>query len=116
MALNTKKTILAIACKNEDVVGLEQLNLTIYMYSIGSSKDKKTQGTDFIRKKDLTIRVTHGLSGINPVLLPDLKSSKNVQPSDQAIRIGDQYFFDRYISALTFSKDDNYMSMVIKSS
>ena len=63
IAFNTAQNLMAVAVRNNDIQGFEQLNLSIYFYSIGQEKQKmgqkkQQQVFELIREKNLTLRVT----------------------------------------------------------
>lgn len=124
MVFNTQKTLLAVGVRNQDLEGYEQLNCTVYVYSVGSVGGQGKQsvkglkgigGFEVKREKQFTIKATNGIPLNYAKCPPQRKNSNGGTPLNATGGSSTMnVFYDRYISDMTFSRDDKNLAICIR--
>jgi hypothetical protein len=97
---NDKRTMIAIAVKSWVFEGYHTNHLTVLFYSIEAGV--------FKRLKQYTIKATKGAKPVIPCFVSNKEKLKTggTQMIDTV--------FERYVSSMSFSKDDKYFSLCIR--
>lgn len=124
LTFNTQKTLLAVAVRNQDLEGYEQLNCTVYVYSVGAVGSQQSKqsvkglkgigGFEVKREKQFTLKATNGVPLSHAKCPPVRKNSNGGTPLNASNNSTTNVYFDRYISEMAFSRDDKNLAVCIR--